>query len=367
MNSTAEYEPLTNNKDSFSPPKGTAVYKRRWYVLGVFCYCAVIQATIWNTWGPITETTKVLLGWTNSNIALVTNLSNIAFIIFALPVCMLMDRKGLRFSLLVCSVMFVIGTGIRCITLESKALLGLAYTCAIVFGTAAIVPFGGPSLVSAVWFPLDQRTTATAIASTFNWLGLAFSFLLGPYIVTNPEYGPCTQINGTTIDHNGTVEINANNKIDEVQTSAIPDSGTCENLGERTVTNMDALESGLRKLMFVYLGLTAFLLILTLIYFPAKPPTPPSYTASIERPDYREAGLRLLKNRNLWLVVIASGLPSGTMTVCLFVCFFVVFVLVLFCFLLLLFLFLFFLFFCFFVCFFFVIIIIIILIMYHLL
>ena len=312
MKSTAEYEPVTNNKDSFSPPKGTAVYKRRWYVLGVFCYCSVVEATIWNTWGPITETTKVLLGWTNSNIALVTNLCNIAFIIFSIPVCMLMDRKGLRFSLLVCSVMFVIGTGIRCITLESKALLGLAYTCAIVFGTASIVPFGGPSLVSAVWFPLYQRTTATAIASTFNWLGVALSFLLGPYIVTNPEYGPCNKINGTVTGHNQTVKKNMNNKIDEVQTSAVCDLGTFEKFGERTVLNMDALESGLRKFMFVYLGLTAFQLILTLIYFPVKPPTPPSYTASIERPDYREAGLRLLKNRNLWLVVIACGLPSGT-------------------------------------------------------
>ena len=40
---------------------------------------------------------------------------------------------------------------------------------------------GAPPAVSAEWFPPEQRTTATAIATLFNTMGLAVSFLLGEF------------------------------------------------------------------------------------------------------------------------------------------------------------------------------------------
>jgi MFS family permease len=40
----------------------------------------------------------------------------------------------------------------------------------------------GPSLLSATWFPVEQRTTATAIAYLGGSLGSALGFLLGPYL-----------------------------------------------------------------------------------------------------------------------------------------------------------------------------------------
>ena len=169
MNANEEREPLRSKEQkSVTSIQVTTVYKRRWYILGIFCYSAIIQATIWNTWGPIAESTKILFGWTDSNIALVTNLSNVSFCVMVIPASMFMDKKGLRFSLIVCSIMLIVATGLRCITSESIPLLYLSYSCALIFGIAAIVPFAGPSLVSAVWFPPDQRTTATALASTFN-------------------------------------------------------------------------------------------------------------------------------------------------------------------------------------------------------
>ena len=324
MNMSEERVSKRQTDESQTHSTGTAVYKRRWYVLGVFCYAAILQATIWNTWGPITETTKVFLGWTDGNIALVTNLSNVSFCIMVIPACMLMDRKGLRFSLIICSVMLIVATGLRCITLDSKILLGLSYTCALIFGIAAIVPFAGPSLVSAVWFPLNQRTTATAIASIFNYFGFAFSFLLGPLIVTNPEYVSCS----VAQTHNQSSErftapyvikdFDDTTELKFIERETITNSSQlsshvpeCSSGEERKVANIYELETGLRKLLFVYLGLAIFQLLLTLVYFPSRPPKPPSYTASIEKPDYKQAGKQLMQNRNLWLVVVAGGLPLG--------------------------------------------------------
>ena len=46
-------------------------------------------------------------------------------------------------------------------------------------GVAGTVPFAGPALMSSVWFPPDQRATATAIASFFNYFGVAMAFIVG--------------------------------------------------------------------------------------------------------------------------------------------------------------------------------------------
>ena len=282
------------------------VYRRRWYVLAVFCYSGIIQATIWNTWGPIAEATNVVLDWNGSNIALLTSLSTLSNIITGLPVCMLMDKKGLRFSLLTCSMMFVVCTGIRCLTLESTPLLWLSYTSSFIFGIASSVPFSGPSLVSAVWFPPHQRTTATALASTFNYLGFALSFLFGPLIVTDPQYS----IDTNDYNSNGTA-VNATDSLTKDNMNADSQSEIVNTTTVKIVNNIDNLRTGIRALMFTHLGLAVSLLILTLIYFPARPPTSPSYTASIDKPNYREATAAIMKNGKLWLVAIAGGMPLG--------------------------------------------------------
>ena len=50
----------------------------------------------------------------------------------------------------------------------------------------------GPSLISAVWFPPHQRTTATAISSIAMEVGMAASFIVGPLVVTDIKLGNVT-------------------------------------------------------------------------------------------------------------------------------------------------------------------------------
>lgn len=39
----------------------------------------------------------------------------------------------------------------------------------------------GPPLLSALWFPVHQRTTSTAISISITGLGVASSYLLGNF------------------------------------------------------------------------------------------------------------------------------------------------------------------------------------------
>lgn len=53
------------------------------------------------------------------------------------------------------------------------------YASAIINGVAGTTFFSGPPLLASLWFPLKQRTTATAISSLCIYAGLAAGFLIG--------------------------------------------------------------------------------------------------------------------------------------------------------------------------------------------
>ena len=74
-----------------------AVYKRRWYILAVFCVYSFSQACVWNTFGPISSTSEEAFGWTDADIALLSNWGPIAYIITAVFFSWMLDVKGTSF------------------------------------------------------------------------------------------------------------------------------------------------------------------------------------------------------------------------------------------------------------------------------
>ena len=58
----------------------------------------------------------------------------------------------------------------------------MAHIGANLNGIAGIVICSVPTAVSSLWFPPNERTTATGLSTMFNQLGNAGGFLLGLYI-----------------------------------------------------------------------------------------------------------------------------------------------------------------------------------------
>ena len=268
----------------------TKVYKRRWWVMIVFNFCSILQTMVWNTWGPVAESSELVFGWDDSTIALLTNIDNITYIMFAIPFTMFMDTKGLRMSMIICAVLLFGGTVIRCITFEREAFTALSYLCGAINGIAGTVPFSGPSLIASIWFPPRQRTTATALASFFNFFGIGAAFILGPYIVANPVY-----------QQYGNISLQDN--VSDSNEYLITEKGL--------VTNLPELTDGIKTLMYVHCGMAVLFLLLCVFLFPDKPPIPPSKTAAIRRTNYKDAFGKMLRNGPLWLIALAFSLPIG--------------------------------------------------------
>ncbi|KAJ8298210.1 hypothetical protein KUTeg_024741 [Tegillarca granosa] len=135
------------------PPK-TKVYKRRYYILIVYSLLAFTQGALWNTWGPIAASSEDAFGWTDGDIALFANWGPISYIIATFILSWIVDVKGRTVNI-------------------GQFLNGLA----------GPVCMGVPPVLSAIWFPANERTTATAFSFEWNSFGVAIQFILGNYFV----------------------------------------------------------------------------------------------------------------------------------------------------------------------------------------
>merc|ERR1719495_2394115 len=165
----------------------TKVCRRRWYILGLFSLMAMLQDTIWNTWGPVEHTVVFLFAWSPQLVALFANYGSILYILAFIPAIYILQRS-LRVAVLLSIGLMALGTLMRCITFDDAILNEIFFTvschiCAILNGISNIVVGSAPLAISAAWFPVEERVTATTIAQVFNGLGTGMSFLLASQIV----------------------------------------------------------------------------------------------------------------------------------------------------------------------------------------
>ena len=86
---------IENKEISSSNERTCKVYKRRWYVLFVFAVTSMVSNMMWNTWGPIQRSCRLVFGWEKWTVLLLSSLGAIGPIMGAFPSTWLMDTKGI--------------------------------------------------------------------------------------------------------------------------------------------------------------------------------------------------------------------------------------------------------------------------------
>ena len=183
---------------------------------------------------------------------------------------------GLRVSVLLTTFLVVLGKGLQAIPFNDTTVrtmfINLGQFLCMATG---IVALGAPPLVSATWFPPSERTTATAIGTLVGCCGIATAFAVGPSIV--PGVVAQTNVNNASI------------------------SNSTQDLAKQ-------IHQQLRQYTYFELALSTFVFLSALIYFPARPPLPPSPTSSTSyRVSTKAALKKVVKNRQfLWLTTIMA-------------------------------------------------------------
>ncbi|XP_053353168.1 solute carrier family 49 member 4 isoform X1 [Clarias gariepinus] len=251
------------------------VYGRRWLVLTLFSMLAFLQGMVWNTWGPIQNSAKQAFGFSSTDIAILVIWGPVGFLPWLLFMW-LMDKKGLRASLLLTVFFMVLGSALRSVPLTNLQLRRW-----LIHGGQLLNGLAGPTLMSAgpllstTWFAPDQRATATAVASLVGYLGAACSFLIGPLAVPAP---------------NDTQIVNSNIHWDT-----------------------EHVRNRIEFVLYTELGMIAVLFAVVLLYFPSRPPIPPSVAAASQRLSYRSSICRLLSNMRFLMIALAYSVPTGVL------------------------------------------------------
>ncbi|GFO22951.1 disrupted in renal carcinoma protein 2 homolog [Plakobranchus ocellatus] len=278
------------------------VYKRRWYILTMFSIFCFTQGAMWNTFGPISETCEEAFGWSDATIAWITNWGSVSFMVTAFQFFWMMQVKGLRWAVLTSSFFLLFGAAFRVISSSPKTATILFHIGQFVSGFAGPVSMGAGPAVSAVWFPPNERVTATAISTSMGLFGVAVPYLLGPFIV---ERGIPTVHNSTkeTSQFHSSVLQSDENDMDVFSNST--------QFGNITDIRIQKEREQIMLYMYIECIWCGLLFLIILCYFPKAPSLPPSMSANTGRQSYWAGTFSLFKNRHFLFIAITYAISSG--------------------------------------------------------
>jgi len=154
------------------------VYPYRWVVLSVFMLITAVNQLLWITFAPITVDAGIYYGVSDLQIGLLSMCFMIVFIVFSIPASWIIDKYGIR-----------IGVGIGALMTGLFGLMrGLVSTDfdSILMSQIGIA-IGQPFLVNAItklsakWFPITERATASGLGTLSMYIGIFAGMVLTPY------------------------------------------------------------------------------------------------------------------------------------------------------------------------------------------
>ncbi|XP_028395717.1 solute carrier family 49 member 4 homolog [Dendronephthya gigantea] len=253
------------------------IYKRRWYILLMYCLKSMLQNMMWNTWGPIQATARAVYDWDDYVIDLMAAWGCITFCIAITPFAWIMDVKGLRLTMILAAGLQFLGSALRCIPTDSNSTT----TILMHSGQFIICLAGGMSpaaLISSTWFPPNQRTTSTAISTVSSYIGTALGFIIPPAFV------------------------------DDIKDSNIP---MVDNRYHLNSTQINMYKRQINSLLYSEACIQFVIFVAIIIYYPAKPKIPPSLSAATGRVDFKNGIKKLFKNYNFLLLATIYGASTG--------------------------------------------------------
>lgn len=158
------------------------VLARLWILL-LFCAVAVLQGVLWNFYTPIEESAKAVYGWDDDFIADSANAASVAFIATVALWSVAVDVYGPRRICIASAILLVVSALLRCVPVPDGNHRAMVVASMVMTGVVGPPVMLCAPIVSAAWFPVNQRTTATAVMMTMNDVGKSVGFAVGPLMV----------------------------------------------------------------------------------------------------------------------------------------------------------------------------------------
>ncbi|XP_023288126.1 disrupted in renal carcinoma protein 2 homolog [Orussus abietinus] len=184
-----------------------------------------------------------------------------------------------------------------------------AHIAAILNGLSGVIVGPATALVSAVWFPRGERTTATGVSAAFNQLGMALSYLIGPAVVGTP-YRNNSMVPGPASNdderNRRKHSIHSLTKISFFTGNHIPKAP------ENSTADPMILRLQIMSLMRIEF-VAQFLVLLGVLWVFPKQPSQPVEASAVSPTSFGvlESIQRLFQNRSMWCLCLAAALSQG--------------------------------------------------------
>ncbi|XP_064455471.1 heme transporter FLVCR2-like isoform X2 [Ornithodoros turicata] len=256
----------TTPPDSVESPGRTRVYRGRFLILALFCLYSLSNAFQWIEYAIITNIVVHYYGVDELAVNWTSVVYMVTYIPLIFPASWLLDRKGLRFVVIIGALGTCLGSWIKVFSVHPDRFV-VCLVGQTVVAMSQIFILSIPPRLAVVWFSAKEVSRACAVGVFGNQLGIALGFLVPPQVVQNSE-------------------------------------------------DKDVIGTGLNQLVYGVAIFTSILLVAILLGFRDRPPTPPSQ-AQVSRLEsdsvsYRRSLGDLLRNWNYMLLVITYGINVGT-------------------------------------------------------
>ncbi|XP_046819208.1 solute carrier family 49 member 4-like [Vespa crabro] len=270
------------NQDSEIP-------KERWIALALFGILSCSQCCIWNTWGPITISTMIAFTtWQKYHVALLS------------------DWGCLVAPIRMAAILSALAAFVRCFSCDETIFTITAHTAAILNGLSGVIIGPATALVSAVWFPRGERTTATGISSACNQFGMAVSYLIGPAVVDTKIPTNNTILNKKTYRNVRMYSRKERYYFRSPRRTTFDTRSSSNNNHIQTILRVQIM-----SLMRIEFVIQSLVVVGILSFFPNHPN---SFIDSVDmssRLSLIDSILLLLKKKNMWQLCLAAAFSQG--------------------------------------------------------
>ncbi len=162
------------------------VYPYRWVMLAIFMFVVAMNQLLWITFAPITGVAARFYNVSDLYIGILSLSFMIVYIVVSFPASWVIDTFGIRVAVGIGAVLTGVFGLLRGI-FETNYSLVLVAQVGIAIGQPFIL--NALTTVSARWFPIKERATATGLGSLAMYLGIITGLVVTPYLTIRSGIG----------------------------------------------------------------------------------------------------------------------------------------------------------------------------------
>lgn len=160
------------------------VFKKRWVILIIFMFLSGSNGAQWIQYSIIANIISEYYNVSFQAVDWTSMIYMLTYIFFFIPAAWLLDKWGLRLSVLLGALGNCVGAWIKLMSTHPDSFW-VTFVGQTIVGASQMFTLGIPPRLAAVWFGPDEVSRACALGVFGNQLGIAVGFVLPPMIVSN--------------------------------------------------------------------------------------------------------------------------------------------------------------------------------------